>query len=145
MENFVVQFRFRSLISGRYLPISRLSYRRFTPISILTHCTCIVYCFIIHANVANIENAFQTFINKKPVTDPLKIHAYYFSYKRQIRSQDSQPPLCRLPKFSTNLCQRSIKFQSSKIWNLISPELKSLSFTKFKMIYKIQLINTYEA
>jgi len=31
-----------------------------------------------------------------------------------------------------------------KIWNLISPELKSLSFTKLKAIYKNQLIDTNE-
>jgi len=60
-------------------------------------------------------------------------------HKRQTRSQTHNH--LYVPKLSTNRCQKSIKFQGSKIWNSISPELKSLSFTKVKTIYKKQLID----
>ena len=60
---------------------------------------------------------------------------------RQMRSQSLKN--LYLPKFSTNQCQRSVKFQGTKIWNLISPELKTYSYNKFTTEFKNQLIATY--
>ena len=62
-------------------------------------------------------------------------------HSRQTRSQ-TQKSLYS-PKFSTQRCQRSIKFQGTKIWNSFSPEFKILSFRKFKSKFKNQLIATY--
>ena len=62
-------------------------------------------------------------------------------YSRQTRSQTQKS--LYLPKFSTKRCQRSIKFQGTKIWNSFSPEYKILSFRKFKSKFKNQLIATY--
>ena len=62
-------------------------------------------------------------------------------YSRQTRSQTQKS--LYLPKFSTQRCQRSIKFQSTKTWNSFSPEFKILSFRQFKTRYKNQVIATY--
>jgi len=48
-----------------------------------------------------------------------------------------------LPKFSTNRCQRSVKFHGVKIWNSIPIKLKILSFHQFKIKFKRQLITNY--
>ena len=62
-------------------------------------------------------------------------------HNRQTRSQSLKS--LYLPKFSTNRCQRSVKFQGTKIWYSISPELKTYSCNKFKTKYKNQLIANY--
>ena len=46
-------------------------------------------------------------------------------HNRQTRSQSLKS--LYLPKFSTNRCQTSVKFQGPKIWNSISSELKTYS------------------
>ena len=70
-----------------------------------------------------------------PFTNLSTIHS------TQTRSQTQKS--LYLPKFSTQRCQRSTKFQGTKIWNSFSPEFKILSFTKFKFKFKNQLIATY--
>ena len=62
-------------------------------------------------------------------------------HSRQTRSQTQKS--LYLPKFSTQRCQRSIKFQGTKIWNSFSPEFKILSFRKFKSKFKNLLIATH--
>ena len=62
-------------------------------------------------------------------------------HSRQTRSQTQKS--LYLPKFSTQRCQRSIKFQGTKIWNSFSPKFKIPSFRKFKYKFKNQLIATY--
>ena len=68
-------------------------------------------------------------------TDLSTIHSRQTRYQTQKRLY--------LPKFSTQRCQRSMKLQGTKIWNSFSPELKILSFRKFKSKFKNQLIATY--
>ena len=46
-------------------------------------------------------------------------------------------------KFSTSRCQRSIKFQGTKIWNSILIELQNQSFYKFKFNFKSFLLQLY--
>ena len=48
-----------------------------------------------------------------------------------------------LPHFLSSRCQRSIKFQGTKIWNSISPHIRNQSFNTFKRNIKIQLLNSY--
>ena len=48
-----------------------------------------------------------------------------------------------LSKFSTSRCQRSIKFQGTKIWNSIPIELQNQSFHKFKSNFKSFLLQVY--
>ena len=62
-------------------------------------------------------------------------------HSRQTRSQTQKS--LYLPKFSTQRCQRSVKFQGTKIWNSFYPEFKILSFRKFKSEFKNQLVATY--
>ena len=62
-------------------------------------------------------------------------------HSRQTRSQIQKS--LYISKFSTQRCQRSIKFQGTKIWNSFSPEFKILSFRKFKSRFKNQLIAIY--
>ena len=64
-------------------------------------------------------------------------------HNRQTRSQSLKS--LYLPKFSPSRCQRSVKFQGTKIWNFISPELKTYSYNKFKTEFKNQLIATYNS
>ena len=48
-----------------------------------------------------------------------------------------------LPKFSSSRCQKSIKFQGTKIWNSIPTELQNQSFHKFKYNLKLYLLQSY--
>ena len=41
-----------------------------------------------------------------------------------------------LPKYSTNRCQKSFKFQGAKVWNCLSSELKTLFYSRFKTLQK---------
>ena len=58
-------------------------------------------------------------------------------HSRQTRSQTQKS--LYLPKFSTQRCQRSIKFQGTKIWNSFSPESKILSLENLSLNSKINL------
>ena len=55
----------------------------------------------------------------------------------QTRSQSLES--LYLPKFSTNRCLRSVTFQGTKIWNFISPELKTYIINS-KLNLKISLL-----
>ena len=47
------------------------------------------------------------------------------------------------PKYSTNRCQNSFRYQGTKIWNSISVELRNQSFSKFKNNFKYSLLKRY--
>ena len=48
-----------------------------------------------------------------------------------------------LPKYSTNRCQKSFKFQGAKVWNSLSSELKTLSYSRFKTLLKNKFLESY--
>ena len=48
-----------------------------------------------------------------------------------------------LPHFLSSRCQRSIKFQGTKIWNSIPLHIRNQSFNTFKRNIKMQLLNSY--
>ena len=48
-----------------------------------------------------------------------------------------------LPKFSTNRCQKSFRYQGVKVWNLLSTELRTQSFRQFKKELKKLLLENY--
>ena len=62
-------------------------------------------------------------------------------HSRQTRSQTQKS--LYLSKFSTQRCQKYIKFQGTEIWNSFSPEFKILSCRKFKPKFKNQLRAAY--
>jgi len=70
----------------------------------------------------------------------------FFTSTRQIHNRftrSSSNNLLYLPKFSTSRCQKSIKFQGTKIWNSIPANLQNLPFYKFKNSFKWYLLDTY--
>ena len=62
-------------------------------------------------------------------------------YNRPTRSHSNNT--LYLSKFSTSRCQRSIKFQGTKIWNSISIKLQNQSFYNFKFNFKSFLLKLY--
>ena len=55
-------------------------------------------------------------------------------HNRSTRSQSLNN--LYLPNYSTRRCQKCICFQGTKIWNSISPEIKILSYNRFKICLK---------
>ena len=84
----------------------------------------------------------------KSTTDYL---SSFFTTTRQIHNRPTRSHshnTLHLPKISTSRCQRSIKFQGTKIWYSIPIELQNQSFYKFKFNFKsfcitIILLTTY--
>ena len=67
---------------------------------------------------------------------------YFYSFFTTTRQNHNRPTRSHsnntiyLSKFSMSRCQRSIKFQETKIWNSIPIELQNQSFHKFKFNFK---------
>ena len=70
----------------------------------------------------------------------------FFTTTRQIHNLPTRSHsnnTLYLPKFFTSRCQRSIKFQGTKIWNSIPIELQNQTFHKFKINFKFFLLQSY--
>ena len=69
-----------------------------------------------------------------------------FTYTSAIHSRSTRSQSLNnlyLPKYFTGHCQKCICFQGTKIWNSISAEIKILSYNKFKISLKKQLLFNY--
>ena len=83
-----------------------------------------------HAKQNILPRTFSMYFN--PLTN---IHS------RQTRSKTNQN--FYVPKFSTNRCQKSFKFQGTKVWNSFPSELRYQPFSKFKINLKKLLLQSY--
>ena len=69
-----------------------------------------------------------------------------FTYTSAIHNRSTRSQSLNnlyLPNYSTRRCQRCICFQGTKIWNSISSEIKILSYNRFKICLKKQLLANY--
>ena len=62
--------------------------------------------------------------------------------KRPTRSSDNVNNL-RIPRYRTDCLQRSIKYQSVKVWNEIPPEIQNSSRQTFEVNLKKHYLQSY--
>ena len=102
---------------------------------------------IFHALILKIEDLFKYEVGElmfqfsKKNSSPLLFTYTSTIHNRSTRSQSLNN--LYLPNYSTQHCQRCICFQGTKIWNSISPEIKMLSYNKFEIRLKKQLLFNY--
>ena len=106
---------------------------------------------IFHAlEILKIEDLFKYGVGKlmfqfSKKTLPLCFSSL-FTYTSAIHNRSTRSQSLNnlyLPNYSTRRCQRCICFPGTKIWNSISPEIKILSYNKFKISLKKQLLSNY--
>ena len=83
----------------------------------------------------------QHFNNALPLSLSSLFNKISIIHSRQTRSNVKDN--LYLPKSSTNRCQKSFRYQGTKIWNSIPAAIKKQSFAKFIKNYKNLLLKSY--